>query len=54
VSALDLNINHDKTKSAGILRPACQFKIDKESNQLKIEDNKTPWTLQNIVQKSKN
>lgn len=54
VSALDLNINHDKTKSAGILHPACQFKIDKESNQLQIEDNKTPWTLQNIVQKNKN
>ena len=47
LSAVELDISNEKGKNAGILLPACQFKIDKEK-QLEIENYQNPWKLQNI------
>jgi hypothetical protein len=54
LSALELDINDDITKSTGILLPACQFKIDKKSGELTAENYQNPWKLINIVDRSKN
>jgi hypothetical protein len=53
LSALELNISDDKNKSTSILLPACQFKIDKKTNELEIENYQNPWKLQNIMDRSK-
>jgi len=47
LSAVELDISNEKGKNAGILLPACQFKLDKEK-QLEIENYQNPWKLQNI------
>ena len=44
---LDLN-DQDKSKSAGVLYPACQLTIDKEG-QLQFELNQNPWRLSGII-----
>jgi len=44
---LDLN-DQDKSKSAGVLYPACQFTINKDG-ELQIELNQNAWRLSNII-----
>jgi hypothetical protein len=44
---LDLN-DQDKSKSAGVLYPACQFTINKDG-ELQIELNQNAWRLANII-----
>jgi hypothetical protein len=44
---LDLN-DQDKSKSTGVLYPACQFVINKEG-EFQIELNQNAWRLSNII-----
>jgi hypothetical protein len=53
LSALELDISSDKNKSTGILLPACQFKIDKKTSELVVENYQNPWKLQNIMDRSR-
>jgi hypothetical protein len=53
LSALELNISDERNKSAGILLPACQFKIDKKTGEIVAENYQNPWKLQNIMDRSK-
>ena len=53
LSALELNISDNKDKSAGILLPACKFRIEKKTKELEVENYQNPWTLQNIMDRSK-
>ena len=53
LSALELDINSEMGKSAGILLPACQFKINKKTNELEIEQYQNPWKLVDIQDRSK-
>jgi len=49
LSALELDLNNEKGKSTGVLLPACQFKINKKTQELEIENYQNPWTLQNVL-----
>jgi hypothetical protein len=49
LSALELDMSNEKNKSTGVLLPACQFKINKKTNELEIENYQNPWRLQNIM-----
>ncbi|HVO78610.1 MAG TPA: hypothetical protein VMT39_01205 [Candidatus Bathyarchaeia archaeon] len=40
--------DQDKSKSAGVLYPACQFTINKDG-ELQIELNQNAWRLSNII-----
>jgi hypothetical protein len=53
LSALELDMSNEKDKSTGVLLPACQFKINKKTNELEIENYQNPWKLQNIMDRSK-
>jgi hypothetical protein len=53
LSALELDLSNEKDKSTGVLLPACQFKINKKTNELEIENYQNPWKLQNIMDRSK-
>jgi len=53
LSALELDINKEMRQSTGILLPACQFKIDKKTNELVIENYQNPWKLVDILDRSK-
>ncbi len=53
LSALELDISNEKDKSTGILLPACQFKINKKTNELEVENYQNVWKLQNIMDRSK-
>jgi hypothetical protein len=53
LSALELNMSNEKDKSTGTLLSACQFKINKKTNELEIENYQNPWKLQNIMDRSK-
>jgi hypothetical protein len=53
LSALELDISSDKNKTTGILLPACQFKIDKKTSELVVENYQNPWKLLNIMDRSK-
>ena len=44
---MDLN-DQDKSKSSGVLYPACQFAINKDG-ELQIELNQNAWRLSNFV-----
>ncbi len=44
---LDLN-DQDKSKSTGVLYPACQFTINKDG-EMQIELNQNAWRLSNII-----
>ena len=49
LTAGEIDINdQDKSKSAGVLYPACQFTINKEG-ELQIELNQNAWRLANII-----
>jgi hypothetical protein len=53
LSALEMDLSSDKGKATGVLLPACQFKINKKTQELEIENYQNPWTLQNIMDRSK-
>jgi len=53
LSALELDISNEKNQSTGVLLPACQFKINKKTNELEIENYQNVWKLQNIMNRSK-
>ena len=53
LSAIELDISNEKDKSTGVLLPACQFKIDKKTQELVVENYQNPWKLQNIMDRSK-
>jgi hypothetical protein len=52
LSALEFDISNEKNKSTGVLLPACQFKIDKKTKELTIENYQNPWKLTNILDRS--
>jgi hypothetical protein len=53
LSALEFDLSNQKDKSTGVLLPACQFKIDKKTKELVIENYQNPWKLVNILDWSK-
>jgi hypothetical protein len=53
LSAVELDLSNEKGKSTGVLLPACQFKIDKKTNELGIENYQNPWKLVEILDRSK-
>ena len=53
LSFVELNIREERSKSTGILLPACEFKIDKKTSELEVENFRNPWKLQNIMDRSK-
>jgi hypothetical protein len=53
LSAFELDLSNEKGKSAGILLPACQFTINKKSNEIEIENYQNPWKLVNVLDRSK-
>jgi hypothetical protein len=42
-----------KTSRVNCAVTACQFKINKKTNELEIENYQNPWKLQNIMDRSK-
>jgi hypothetical protein len=52
LSALEFDLVSEKDKSAGVLLPACQFKIDKKTKELVIENYQNPWKLVNVLNRS--
>jgi hypothetical protein len=49
LTAGEIDVNdQDKSKSAGVLYPACQFTINKDG-ELQIELNQNAWRLANII-----
>jgi hypothetical protein len=49
LTAGEIQLNdQDKSKSAGVLYPACQFTINKDG-ELQIELNQNAWRLANII-----
>jgi hypothetical protein len=53
LSAIEMDINDQIKNSSGILLPACQFKINKKTNEIEAENYQNPWKLQNIMDRSK-
>lgn len=54
LSALELDLNREIPKhNAGVLLPACQFKINKKTNELEIENYQNPWKLVDVLDRSK-
>ena len=49
---LDLNKENPKNNT-GVLLPACQFKIDKKTKELEIENYQNPWKLVDVLDRSK-
>jgi hypothetical protein len=52
LSAFEMDLSKEKDKSAGVLLPACKFKINKKTGELEIENYQNPWKLQNIMDRS--
>jgi len=52
LSALEFDLINEKDKSTGVLLPACQFKIDKKTKELVIENYQNPWKLVNILNRT--
>jgi hypothetical protein len=53
LSAVELDLSNAGGKSTGVLLPACQFKIDKKTNELEVENYQNPWKLVDILDRSK-
>jgi hypothetical protein len=53
LSALELDLSTEKGKSTGTLLPACQFTIDKKTNELEIENLQNPWKLSDVLDRTK-
>jgi hypothetical protein len=52
LSFLEFELVNEKDKSSGVLLPACQFKIDKNTKELVVENYQNPWKLVNIMNRS--
>jgi hypothetical protein len=52
LSFLEFELVNEKDKSTGVLLPACQFKIDKKTKELVVENYQNPWKLVNILNRS--
>jgi hypothetical protein len=52
ISVIELDINNDKSKSAGVLLPAAKLKVDKKTNELEVELYQNPWKLVNILDRN--
>jgi hypothetical protein len=52
LSALTLTISPEKGKSTGQLVPACQFVIDKKTNEIQLSAYQNPWTLVDVLNRS--
>jgi hypothetical protein len=53
LSILELDINKETGKGTGTLMPASKFKIDKKSGEVVVEAFKNPWTLTNVMDRTK-
>jgi len=53
LSALELDLNDQRGKSAGILLPVCEFVIDKKTNEVTIAEYRNPFKLVDILDRSK-
>jgi len=53
LSMLELDLNKETGKGTGTLMPASKFKIDKKSGEVVVEAFKNPWTLTNVMDRSK-
>jgi hypothetical protein len=52
LSALEFDLSAQEEKSTGVLLPASQFKIDKRTKELMIENYQNPWKLVNVLNRS--
>ncbi len=52
LSAVEMDINSDKSKNTGVLLPAVLFKIDKKTGEVAAENYQNPWKLVNIMNRS--
>jgi len=50
LSAVELNLNDEESKSTGTLLPLCKLKMNKQ-NELEIEAYQNPWDLRNIMKR---
>jgi hypothetical protein len=48
ISYVELDLKDDKKKSAGVLLPLCEFKLDKKTKELNVEVRKNPFKLLNF------
>ena len=53
LSALELDLSDQRSKSAGILLPACEFVIDKKTHELIVAENRNPFKLVDVLDRSK-
>ncbi len=53
LSALEMTISDDKSKSVGTLLPAVQFTVDKKTGEIVADNYQNPFKLQNIMDRSK-
>jgi hypothetical protein len=53
LSAVELDLSNEKGKNTGVLLPACQFKIDKKTQELGIDNYQNPWKLVDILDRNK-
>jgi hypothetical protein len=49
LSALEFDLVATKDKTDGVLLPACEFKINKKTNELEIENYQNPWKLIDVI-----
>lgn len=49
LSFLELVLTGQKGKSTGTLLPACQFKIDKKTKEVEMENFQNPWKLVDVL-----
>jgi hypothetical protein len=52
LSALEFDLSDEKNKSTGVLLPASQFKIDKKTKELVVENYQNPWKLVDVLNRS--
>jgi hypothetical protein len=52
LSALEFDLSDEKDKSTGVLLPASQFKIDKKTKELVVENYQNPWKLVDVLNRS--
>lgn len=52
LSAVEMDLTGGK-EDKGVLLPACQLKVDKNSGEIQIEAYQNPWDLVNIIDWSK-
>jgi hypothetical protein len=53
LSALEFDLSDEKGKSTGVLLPACQFIIDKKTEELTVQNYQNPWKLIDVLDRSK-